>query len=91
MRAVTLDSADLSWANLSGAASNSGQSTKRVIGANLHGASARKANFKGAIMVRVRLNYADLTGAVFDGANMTRVQLQGAIYEVGTFDKALNV
>ena len=42
-------------------------------------------------MVRVRLNYANLTGAMFEGANMTRVQLQGAIYEVGAFDNALNV
>ena len=82
---------NLQGANLSGAASNSGQSTSRVIGANLQGAVARYANFERAIMERVNLNNTDLRGANFFETNMTRVSLQGSKYDIDAFDKSINV
>ena len=76
---------------MSGAASNSGQSTSRVIGANMQGAIARFTNFQKAIMERVNLNNTDLRGANFIEANLTRVSLQGAKYDFDAFDKSINV
>ena len=76
---------------MSGAASNSGQSTARVIGANLQGADVREANLIGSVLVRVRFDYADLRGADFRNANITRMSLQGALYDEGAFDNSISV